>query len=147
VSLTSDVKVVMRMDEIRRKLERLARQHVEVGVIGDAEQAAIATWAEYGTATIPARGFLTRPLNENSEKYTKALGSISDRVARGGDPDQLLGQLGLLGVADVRRWVTSGKATPQNTPATIARKGSSTPLIDSGALVGQHLRHRVVTND
>jgi len=145
MGLVGSIKSVNRFTEIQKALERLARQRVEVGVIGDAEQAAVATWAEYGTSTIPARGLLSRPLTENAEKYTRSLGAISERVAKGANPDQLMGQLGLVGVADVRAWVSAGKASPENTPETIARKGSSKPLIDTGSLLGS-LRHRVVAD-
>jgi hypothetical protein len=43
--------------------------------------------------------------------------------------------LGQWGAAAVKRTITSGQVTPPDAPGTIARKGSSTPLIDEGQLV------------
>jgi len=137
------IKATMRLKDVQEKLEKLANSRVEVGVIGDSKQAEIATYAEYGTSTIPARGLLSRPLNANQQKYAGILGKISESVAKGGDVDALLGRLGLVGVADVRAWVVAGFSKPENTAETMERKGSSTPLIDTGSLLGS-LQYRVV---
>jgi hypothetical protein len=134
-----------KLPAIAKALRRLGRARVEVGILGDARNAMVAAVAEYGTASIPARGFLTRPLALHRPEHIAALGRIADRVMRGEDPDVLLGRLGLKAVADIREWVTAGRATPPNSPKTIARKGSSTPLIDTGELVGS-LQHRVVVS-
>jgi hypothetical protein len=144
--ISGAIKATMRLKDVQQKLEKLARSRVEVGVIGDSKQAEIATYAEYGTSTIPARGFLSRPINANQKKYAGILGKISESVAKGGDVDAPLGRLGLVGVADVRAWVVAGYSKPENQPETIARKGSSTPLVDTGSLLGS-LQYRVVNGD
>ena len=52
-------------------------------------------------------------------------------VAEGKKPrDQALGELGEMGVAAVKTEILDGSFTP-NAPSTIARKGSSHPLIDT----------------
>jgi len=42
---------------------------------------------------------------------------------------------GMVGQAACKKWITDGTNLAPNAPATIARKGSSTPLIDTGALL------------
>lgn len=46
-----------------------------------------------------------------------------------------LSRLGVLAQGDIQMEITA-LSSPPNTPSTIARKGSSNPLIDTGAMRG-----------
>lgn len=113
----------------------------------DVTLAEYATENEFGTAKIPERSFLRSTMDEQAEKYQgmiaqavtttidNARGSTS--VVRGfvglGGFRTALERLGVVAVGDVKRKIVTGPFTP-NSPVTIARKGSSRPLIDTGRL-------------
>ena len=85
--------------------------------------------------TIPERSFLRASFDKNVAKYTKFLADGATRITeRKATLKQVLGQLGVLAVSDTINLIRSGIAPPLK-PATIARKGSTTPLIDSGQMV------------
>ena len=94
--------------------------------------AAVAAWAEFGTEGIPERPYFRQAL-ENAQRPARQL--LRERV----DPKTLVvdnktaAALGELVKGEVQRRITELK-TPPNAPATIARKGSSNPLIDKGVL-------------
>ena len=62
------------------------------------------------------------------KKRFKAAAAVSFRKANN--------RIGLVFVRDARKLITVDKIYLPNSPATIALKGSSTPLIDTGDLVG-----------
>lgn len=139
--------------EIKRNrlLERLrelgaTQKTVAVGVIGaradeqhqkdEATVAEVATWNHFGTDTIPARPFLTIAL----ERHKAEIAHIQKRLARGLvegklELDQALGLLGETVVNAVKQTIADG-VSPPNSQRTIERKGSATPLIDTGQLRG-----------
>lgn len=117
--------------------------HVVVGVQGDADardgegigNVRLASVHEFGAGNVPERSFLRSTVREHREKYT----AILDKVTRGvadGKIDMLQG-LALLGekvASDVKRRIEADKLGVPLADATIARKGSSVPLIDTGQL-------------
>jgi hypothetical protein len=120
-------------------LESKGAEVVEGADITIAELAAI---HELGApaASIPQRSFIVSTF----ERLQKELGEIIAHVATDVIAEKLtlakgVGIIGAWGVGEVKKTIT-GKLTtgpePQaNKPATIARKGSSTPLIDTGRLL------------
>lgn len=90
------------------------------------------SYNEFGTATIPARPVLGDSAEKNSEKYDRIIqaGTESATDGRSGFV-QMLTRLGVEARNDVVREFTEGNFAP-NAPATIERKGSSRPLIDTG---------------
>ena len=85
--------------------------------------------------TIPERSFMRATLDANRSKYADLITRLLDRVVRGKlTTDQLLGLLGARVVADIKRRIRS-RISPALKASTIRRKGSSTPLIDTGGLV------------
>ena len=46
-----------------------------------------------------------------------------------------MNKAGMIGRDACKKYITDGTHLAPNAPATIARKGSSTPLIDTGALL------------
>jgi hypothetical protein len=92
----------------------------------------------------PARHIPARPIIEpaitdkqNSEEITHEL-ELAAQAALDGKPDEVTRQLNLAGVVatnKVRGWFTNSRnGWAPNKPSTIRRKGSSKPLIDTGAL-------------
>jgi len=112
----------------------------EVGVIGSAAARVegevtvgdIATWAEYGTVTAPVRSWLRGWIEENEAAvmavYRAEMRAVIDLERT---PEQASARLGAWIVGSIQQRIASGIAPP-NASATIARKGSSTPLIDTG---------------
>lgn len=92
---------------------------------------------------IPERSFLRAPLKANMPKYHKAFEWFVQRATQGKiSMNQALNQMGMMMVRDSQEAISKGIA-PANADSTIRRKGSSTPLIDTGRL-RQSITWRVV---
>lgn len=117
---------------------------VKVGILGDEELATIAAANEFGTARIPSRPAFRRAIDGGKQEIGRAAERLLGRVVDRRLPVvQALGQLGLLGVRRVQREITTLREPP-NAASTIAAKGSSNPLIDTGRL-RRAVTHEVVT--
>ncbi len=85
---------------------------------------------------IPERAPLRRTFAANRAEMAKLTAPLAKAVMLGKmSIDRALGLLGAWGVSEVRKTIAAG-LPPPNAPSTIARKGSSTPLEDTGRLVG-----------
>jgi phage gpG-like protein len=121
------------------------KPNVKVGVFGDSAKARddgidtvkLAAIHEFGAPSVgvPERSYIRSTYDANKAKYDATL----DKVLKG----VLIGRfsvytgLGILGAqmhADVLATIRAHIAPPLK-PATIRRKGSTTPLIDTGQLV------------
>ena len=130
-----------------KKLERLLREAAKGGVSGvrvgffstakyqdGTPVAAVAAKNEFGTGDgrIPERRFFRRALAEAED-------GILDVLKTGIDPermvvdDRLAGRVGARVAGEVMESITTLKEPP-NAPETIANKGSSNPLIDTGMM-------------
>jgi phage gpG-like protein len=112
-------------------------QHFAVG--GDEREVSlpvIAAIHEFGSPEhgIPERSFLRTGVRRGLPKF-HALNAVTlKKVVEGKMTfDQAREKLGVVAVGEVKREFTVGKFVPLK-PATIKRKGSSRPLIDSGQL-------------
>lgn len=95
------------------------------------------------TITIPQRSFLRAPLKANLPEYRKAFAWFVNRAAQGKiSMNQALNQMGMMMARDSQEAISKG-IDPANADSTIRRKGSSTPLIDTGRL-RQSITWRVV---
>lgn len=101
-----------------------------------------AIWNHFGTrgggwgGPIPERPFLTNAMRDNSRTYRAALKSSAAKLIRGEtDLTTVMSKLGILATGDIQKEITNLN-DPPNSPVTIARKGSSNPLIDSGEMRG-----------
>lgn len=132
--------------KLKAELLRLKEKSVVlVGVQGDlaAEPHAgadvsnvqIATFQEFGTTRgVPERPFLRGTIDENRERYANMVQKSAERIVDGkSSVDKELALWGEKIVGDVKQRIAAGIDPPLQ-PATIARKGSSKPLIDSGQL-------------
>lgn len=119
------------------------RAYVKVGVVGEAAaegrngltNAQLAAYQEFGTETIPARSFINAPFESNKGKYKRALYELLPKVLEGAlSVTRALNLVGAAAAKDMRAAIRAG-IPPPNASATIAAKGSSTPLIDTGQLL------------
>lgn len=100
--------------------------------------AVIAAVHEFGSADgkIPERSFLRVPLRQNMDDFKKVYRALIPKVVRGEmTMFQLMSTLGARAAAASQNAIQEGIA-PRNADSTVARKGSSKPLIDEGILAG-----------
>ena len=126
-----------------RKLERFLREAgrggvsgVKVGFFSTARYedgtpvAAVAAWNEFGTKNIPERPFFRQAIAQMED-------GIANIIKAGIDPKKgivdgrLADVIGAYAQGEIQDSITSLKEPPNN-PATIARKGSGNPLVDTG---------------
>lgn len=132
------------------------RTEVHVGFpagIADQETINKAVWNEFGTrggasgggwgGPVPERPFLRSAMRDNADKYKVAMRRSAAKVLTGeASPDTVMSHIGIQAAADVQKSIRT-LSDPPNSPVTIARKGSSNPLINTGEM-RQSVRHRVV---
>lgn len=121
---------------------------VKVGVIGQEASAghklsaltmvAIATIHEFGLGPAykkkgPNRSFIRAYVDEKEATLKKRLRGIGEHVLRGKSVRMGLEQFGLLTVGEIQQRISAG-IPPALDQSTIDRKGSSTPLINTGQL-------------
>lgn len=140
-----------RWREILKVAATLATRVVKVGVIGS--EAAnetedgitlgrLAGVHEFGAAIkigstviiIPERSFIRAPIAAQRGAYSDFVAKNIGRILLGKvSVDRALGLLGARAVGDIQKAIAAG-IQPENAPATIKRKGSSKPLVDTGLL-------------
>lgn len=131
--------------KLRRILNNPLRQHVEIGVRGEdgsrnaggISNVQIATIHEFGApeANIPERSFIRSTVDTHIAVYAKLTKTLSRKVYTLKMPLPIaLGLLGVKVAADMQRQIRNG-ISPALKQATVDRKGSSKPLIDTGQLV------------
>ncbi|MFU8806541.1 MAG: hypothetical protein ACNA8W_22210 [Bradymonadaceae bacterium] len=116
--------------------------------VGGAPLILIASVNEFGSddGRIPERSYLRSTIDENRDHFGEFLGKGLVKVMDGKwTPDQVMDALGMEAVNKVQRKIDNLKEPP-NAEATIKRKGSSNPLVDTGQLK-QSIIHRVRKGD
>jgi hypothetical protein len=96
---------------------------------GKANNAEIGAYNHYGTDTIPARPWLDVGVESVIRDINRSVGECLKK----GDVERALQQMGEIGRGGTYSYLTDLR-TPPNAPSTIKKKGSSNPLIDTGAL-------------
>jgi phage gpG-like protein len=95
---------------------------------------------EFGSpaAGIPERSFIRATLHKHRSELAALSQKLAGPMIRGKtSPDAVLKILGEWAVAKIRAEITTGDGIPPPLkPRTIARKGSSRPLVDTGRLLG-----------
>ena len=144
--------------ELKRRLPGIAKTAVTVGVQSDAGAdqggtpiAAYAAYNEFGTrgggwgGPIPARPFLGSTVDEDRDKWGRAADvAISQALTGQRTFEDGLGILGTMAQQDVQQTIVT-LSSPPNSATTVDLKGSSNPLIDTGAM-RQAIRYKVVTS-
>lgn len=135
---------------IRAAFTALPRGYTKVGLqTGDqhtdpegaqTSQAQIGAYHEFGTESIPRRPFMSATLEAKRRDLHDFKQRLLTNVFQGSlGVRQALGLLGQRHEDQVKAAIRKGPWEP-NAPATIAAKGSSRPLIDTGQMV-QAIRH------
>lgn len=144
-------------DNILDKIKNLEKKYVTIGIHGDkGEQkkivrlhphdkklpkgtkretvnpsltvAQVAQWNEFGAGKIPARSFLRSTFKKRRrEIHNLAQQTLTTR------PDIFYEVIGQYILNEIKKSINEG-IPPPNSPVTIARKGSSKPLVDTGQL-------------
>lgn len=106
--------------------------HEEAGLHegSDMTNAQVGAINEFGTEHIPARPWLVPGVNSGNEEYLKI---ITEAVEKQEPLSEALEKVGVVAAAKVQVYMTQLR-TPPNAASTIKKKGSSNPLIDTGAL-------------
>ncbi len=97
----------------------------------DVTLAAVATWNEFGTEDghVPSRSFLRDTVDLEQNNVQKRLADGIGQVMEGkATLEDALGLVGLHVVRASQARISQGIA-PENAPSTIAKKGSSKPLV------------------
>ena len=99
-----------------------------------------AIWNEFGTrgggwgGPIPERPFMRNAHRNNHRRYRQLMTTAAMSIVTGkATLEQVLEKLGALAQGDIQMEITSLR-TPPNSPVTVKLKGSSNPLIDTGAM-------------
>lgn len=130
-------------NEIKKALNQLVTdKFVTVGIHegsqqpedGDLTMAELGAIQHFGTEEndgfIPERRWLDVGVESGKAEYVETL---AEGVAKGTAPSRVLAQVGNLAVGYTQKYIDDF-TTPANAPSTIAKKGSSHPLIDTGAM-------------
>jgi len=89
---------------------------------------------EFGTETIPERSFIRAWVDEHRDEARGWLAVLMAQVVAGKITREIaLERWGQKIQGEIQKRIAQG-IPPPNAPETIARKGSSTPLIDTGQL-------------
>lgn len=133
----------------QRKLEELLRRtqkhnHVAVGILQDQphddkfSMVDLAMVHEYGSPAnnIRARSFIRSTCDAKRKEHVEFVRKLQQKILLGRiTAKQALTQLGEVVSKDMVQTINDG-IDPELKPATIKRKGSSKPLIDTGRLKG-----------
>lgn len=93
----------------------------------------IALFNELGTVHSPSRPFIRDSLNNNKDKISQFMQSAAKGIVNGKSAEDVLKKIGTFQKGLIQKEISSGNFVP-NSPATIRKKGSSTPLIDTGRM-------------
>lgn len=124
----------------------LKKPYVDVGVLGgehkgegegaEMSNILLARVHEYGTDTVPERSFIRSTLFEQRPAIIELVKILKHQIYTGKTTvSKALDVIGLQVQALIRGKISDGDpAWPPLSPKTIAKKGSSKPLIDTGQL-------------
>ena len=128
------VKVVnhVNVNQILKDIARLDGTVVSAGVM-DSKNATKAAINEYGTSKIPQRPFMRTAVSRHGKSWGEKSAKAVQSVMKGMPIIQVTELVGMQMKSDISSTLTNGPWTP-NSVVTIAKKGSSRPLIDTGEL-------------
>lgn len=127
-----------RVDLTKVAVKLRGPKQVKVGFpAGEADSDNImkAIWNHFGTSKgIPERPFLSNAMRDNRNAYRAAMRVSAKKILSGQTALRtVLSKLGAKAQGDVQGEITA-LSSPPNSAVTIARKGSSNPLIDTGEM-------------
>ena len=146
-------RIVQEIEKAKRAIVKVGIQGNEASTVRTSDSGAaltlgeIATVNEFGSedGRVPARPFM-RNTWDNRQKELRAIQRKTlEQIATGRmTAEKALDVIGLWFANAIKKTITDGVA-PANAPRTIEKKGSSKPLIDTGAL-RQSITHVVEMN-
>ena len=128
--------------ELKRKVRLLCGTSVNVGFFGgrhfekknNIDVVKVAATNQYGTDKIPSRPFMSMSADvmqdRNADTFVKY---AIEFIHNGGGVSEVFEKIGKLCSQIIREVIGNGDYVPLS-PVTIARKGSSQPLIDTGTM-------------
>lgn len=126
--------------QLKKALEELAKLECFIGYQrgekseDGVDMCDIAAWNELGTSRgIPSRPFIRNTVDLHADDINKRLDSCVKMIMKGKTAEEALKKMGLYLKQQVQKEITDGSFAP-NSPATIKKKGSDHPLIDTGQL-------------
>ena len=126
--------------EIKAQFPKIDKAVVKTGIqsnSGENEGVSIAEYAafnEFGTRTIPERPFMRKTFDDNLANYNKLIERLFKGMLGGKlDAKMAFSILGQQTEDDMKNTIMTGNFAP-NSDYTIAKKGSSRPLIDTGTM-------------
>lgn len=128
------------IDKVLENVMELGGKQVKVGIQAGSgshdgvDILDIAIYNHFGTRNIPSRPFVSDCFDKNQGQISEAKKRIVYRVMEGMPASAGLAQLGQWYQDVLKGHIRNGGWVP-NAPATVKRKGSSRPLIDTGQLV------------
>ena len=96
----------------------------------------VATYNEFGTETIPERPFFRQALANLESNLLQELADEMRANPQLSLDANAIGKIGESAVSAVQERIVDLREPP-NAPATVRRKGSSNPLVDTGFMRGQ----------
>ena len=128
------VKVInhVNINKILKDITSLDGTVVSAGVM-DSKNATKAAINEYGTSKIPQRPFMRTAVSRHGKSWGEKSAKAVQSVMKGMPISQVTELVGMQMKSDISSTLTNGPWTP-NSVVTIAKKGSSRPLIDTGEL-------------
>ena len=133
-TITNDGRRFQRMlRELAEKEVRIGFQQGESSDENGTDMCDIAMWNELGTSNIPSRPFLRMSVDENEGKIKNFLKSKKADLVQGASAEQVLKEIGIFQKDLIQEKITNGNFEA-NAQATINKKGSSKPLIDTGRM-------------
>ena len=146
INIKAEVKNPDAIEKLKKRAEKIARKHAAVGFPKGKLNAPhyegegnlpgpsiidVAIWNNFGIG-VPKRDFMTPATQRWKTFCTEVINSMKMEILEGKiDIDDVLNLVGQKG-ADIISEEIIRLREPPNSPATIARKKSSNPLVDSG---------------
>lgn len=125
--------------KFKKMLEELGKLEVRVGIQQEESSGNgvdlldRAIFNELGTAHIPSRPFLRNSVDTNVENINAFLQSMKRKMLKGGSAEEVLKQIGTFQKGLIQSEIRNGDFV-KNSKMTIQKKGSDTPLIDTGEM-------------
>lgn len=134
--------------KFQKMLKELAKLEVRVGVFAQQEESEnrvdlvdVAMFNELGTEHIPSRPFLRNSVDANEGQINSFLQSMKKRLLRSGSAEDVLKKIGVFQKGLIQEEIRKGDFV-KNADATIQKKGSDTPLIDTGRMI-QSIQYKI----
>lgn len=151
----SSITDISQVDSLLQTIDDLSNFSIKVGILGDGtthgeDEETVLTIAithEFGLAVkgIPERSFIRAGFDYYRSRIEDNAVELLEQVIYGGLPAlTFFDGLGQIMVGFIQTYLTD-LDYPPNSPTTIARKGSSNPLIDTGQL-RDSITYEVVEN-